>query len=264
MSARMSLADSLARIRRVALVDAHTPIQPLRRVEEDMGAALNGVTLYVKRDDLMGLGGNNLRKLAYLMGDAAAKGCDNIIATGGIQSNFTRVTAAACARQKVACALVLAPLVPKTYDDYQRNGNTLLNDLFGARAHLLDRGETAADFARRPAEELTAQGRRPYLTPGGGSNSISALGYVWATLEPCVFRQGLRWRDRRCARRSLSSRLIGSVLDDRWNAGAVRLSRRPRAQTRPIMTAELNASYRWSGTEPECPFPQSSITRRLP
>jgi L-cysteate sulfo-lyase len=185
MSAHVSLSDSLARMPRVALVDAPTPIQPLKRIEEVMGSALNGVKLYVKRDDLLGLGGggNKLRKLEYLMGDAAAKGCDIIIATGGIQSNFTRVTAAACARQKIACELVLAPLVPQTDDDYQRNGNTLLNDLFGARVHVLGQGESAADFARRRAEELTMQGRRPYLTPGGGSNSISALGYMRCALE---------------------------------------------------------------------------------
>src|SRR6202162_1096335 len=134
MSPRMALADSLARMPRVALIDAPTPIQPLKRIEEAMGPALNGIKLYVKRDDLMGLGGggNKLRKLEYLMGDAAAKGCDTIIATGGIQSNFTRVVAAACARQKVACELVLAPLVPETDDDYERNATTIRNDLLGA------------------------------------------------------------------------------------------------------------------------------------
>lgn len=185
MSAHATLADALARMPRVALIDAPTPIQPLTRIEEVMGPALNGVKLYAKREDLLGLGGggNKLRKLEYLMGNAAAKGCDTIIASGGIQSNFTRVTAAACARQKVACELVLASLVPETDDDYQRNGNTILNDLFGARMHVLSRGETAADFARRRADDLTRQGRRPYLTPAGGSSSISALGYVRCALE---------------------------------------------------------------------------------
>jgi L-cysteate sulfo-lyase len=185
MSARMSLERGLARMPRVALVDEPTPIQPLKRIEEAIGPVLNGVKLYVKRDDLLGLGGggNKLRKLEYLMGDAAAKGCDTLIVSGGIQSNFTRVAAAACGRERVACELVLAPLVPGTDEDYERNGNTLLNDLFGARVHVLDRGEVAADFAKRRAEDLTAQGRRPYLTPGGGSNSISALGYVRCALE---------------------------------------------------------------------------------
>src|SRR5258708_36665568 len=131
----------------------------------------------------LGGGGNKLRKLEYLMGDAAAKGCDTIVATGGIQAKFTRVVAAACAREKVDCELVLAPLVPETDDEYQRNGNTILNDLFGAPVHVLGQGESAADFAKRRAEELTAQGRRPYVTPGGGSNAISALGYVRCALE---------------------------------------------------------------------------------
>src|SRR5580693_2310536 len=162
MSPHMSLADALARMPRVALIDAPTPIQPLKRIEEAMGPALNGVKLYVKRDDLLGLGGggNKLRKLEYLMGDAAAKDCDTIIATGGIQSNFTRVTAAACARQRIFCELVLASLVPETDDDYQHNGNILLNDLFGAKIHVLARGETAADIATHRAQYLTALGRR--------------------------------------------------------------------------------------------------------
>src|SRR5579862_1779531 len=185
MKAPISLADTLTHMPRVALIDAPTPIQPLKRIEEVMGPALDGVKLYAKRDDLLGLGGggSKLRKLEYLMGDAAAKGCDTIIATGGIQSNFTRVAAAACAREKIACELVLAPLVPETDAEYEQSGNTLLNDLFGAKIHVLGGGESAADFARRRAAELTAQGRRPYLTPGGGSSSISALGYVRCALE---------------------------------------------------------------------------------
>jgi L-cysteate sulfo-lyase len=185
MNAHTSLEDALARMPRTALIDAPTPIQPLKRIAEVLGPALNGVKLYVKREDLLGLGGggNKLRKLEYLMGDAAVNSCDTIIATGGIQSNFTRVAAAACARQKVACELILAPLVPDTDDDYQRNGNTILNDLFGAKTHVLPRGESAADFAKRRAQELSAEGRRPYLTPAGGSSSISALGYVGCALE---------------------------------------------------------------------------------
>jgi L-cysteate sulfo-lyase len=185
VSAQARLADALGRMARVALVDEPTPIQRLKRLEEVIGSAANGIKLYAKRDDLMGLGGggNKLRKLEYLMGDATSNSCDTIIATGGIQSNFTRVTAAACAQHNVRCELVLAPLVPNVGEEYQRNGNPLLNDLFGAVTHVLGRGEAAADFARRRAQELTEEGRRPYLTPPGGSNSISALGYVRCALE---------------------------------------------------------------------------------
>src|SRR5258708_9266571 len=102
----------------------------------------------------LGGGGNKLRKLEYLMGDAAAKGCDTIIATGGIQSNFTRVVAAACAREKVACELVLAPLVPEPDDKYQRNGNTILHDMFGPPLHVLGQAQRAPPVPTPPTSAL--------------------------------------------------------------------------------------------------------------
>ena len=44
---------------------------------ENMSKAL-GVNLYIKRDDFTGMnlfGGNKIRKLEFLLGDAVAKGC---------------------------------------------------------------------------------------------------------------------------------------------------------------------------------------------
>ena len=93
----MVLAEALSRYPRTRLMEGPTPLQRLRRVEAALGPALNGVQLYVKRDDLMGLGGggSKIRKLEMLLGDAAAKGADVIVATGGRQSNSLRLTAAA-------------------------------------------------------------------------------------------------------------------------------------------------------------------------
>ena len=185
MSVSQTLAETLDRLPRTVLVDQPTPIQRLKRIEQALGPALNGVTLHAKRDDLMGLGGggSKLRKLEYLLGDARARGADVIVATGGIQSNFTRVTGAACAREAIDCELVLAPLAPFSDDDYDRNGNVVLNDLFGATVHTLARGQSPAAFAESRAAALTAEGRTPYLTPSGGSNATSALGYVRCALE---------------------------------------------------------------------------------
>src|SRR5580692_11149529 len=139
MSARMSLTDALTRMPRVALVDAPTPIQPLKRIEEVMGPALNGVKLYVKRDDLMGLGGggNKLRKLEFLLGDAISQGSDTFITVGGLQSNHARLSAAAAAHIGMACELVLTQVVPRSDEAYRRNGNVLLDEIFGAKMHLL-------------------------------------------------------------------------------------------------------------------------------
>src|SRR2546422_1037585 len=62
------------------------------------------------------------------------------------------------------------------------NGNLLLNHLFGAREHWIDRPQRAAKL-RELAEQLRAQGRKPYVVGVGGSNGVGATGYVVAMIE---------------------------------------------------------------------------------
>ena len=65
----MTVATRFDRHPRVRLLEAPTPIQRLRRVEVALGLALKGARLFVKRDDLTGLGGggSKLRKLEFLL-----------------------------------------------------------------------------------------------------------------------------------------------------------------------------------------------------
>lgn len=179
----MSLSQALGRLPRRELLDGPTPIQRLHRIESAL--SLNGVQIYAKRDDLMALGGggNKLRKLEFLLGDAAAKGADAIIAIGGGQSNFARLAAAAAARLDLACELVLAPMVPREEVEYDRNGNVLLDNLFGARIHDLPYGVDATGFAEDRAEELRHAGRTAYVATLGGSSTIGTLGYAACALE---------------------------------------------------------------------------------
>jgi L-cysteate sulfo-lyase len=83
----MSLAQALNSLPRRRLLDGPTPIRRLHGIENALGSSSNRVQIYAKRDDLMSLGGggNKLRKLEFLLGDAAAAGADTIIATGGRQ-----------------------------------------------------------------------------------------------------------------------------------------------------------------------------------
>jgi L-cysteate sulfo-lyase len=181
----MSLSQALSLIPRRGLLDGPTPIQRLHRIEDALSASSNGVRIYAKRDDLMSLGGggNKLRKLEFLLGDAAAAGADTIIATGGRQSNFTRLAAAAAARLGLACELVLARMVPRGGDEYDRNGNVLLDHLFGARIHDLPAGADSTGFAQARAEELRLAGRIAYIATLGGSSAVGSLGYAACTLE---------------------------------------------------------------------------------
>lgn len=168
---------------RITLFDAPTPIQRLKRIEAALG--LSSARLFVKRDDLMGLGGggNKLRKLEFLLGAAIEQGCDTFVTTGARQSNHARLSAAAAARMGLAAELMLTDTVPREDPSYLHNGNQLLDGLFGAKVHHLPRGTDALAAAYARAEVLTAEGRRPYVVGSGGSSPVGALGYVSCARE---------------------------------------------------------------------------------
>jgi D-cysteine desulfhydrase len=149
-----------------------------------LGAALglDAGRLWVKRDDLNGVGGggNKVRKLEFLIGDALAQGCDTLVTGGGRQSNHCRITAAAANRLGLACTIVLTsprPSVP--------TGNVLLDEVL--RPDIVWAGERDYYGAEAAIEEacdrLAAAGRRPYRMPVGGASTIGALGYVACGLE---------------------------------------------------------------------------------
>ena len=167
---------------RKKLFDSPTPIQRLNRLERELETK---VRLYVKRDDLMGLGGggNKLRKLEFLLGDAISQGSDTFITVGGLQSNHARLSAAAAAHIGMKCELVLTQVVPRSDEAYRRNGNVLLDEIFGAKIHLLSGTQNALDFATDRARILKTEGRRPYLVGTGGSSPVGCLGYALCAAE---------------------------------------------------------------------------------
>ena len=59
-----------------------TPLQELSGMSELLGG---GKRLFLKREDLcgIGLGGNKIRKLEYLLAEALAQGCDCVVTGGG-------------------------------------------------------------------------------------------------------------------------------------------------------------------------------------
>ncbi|GJE62012.1 D-cysteine desulfhydrase family protein [Methylobacterium trifolii] len=175
----------LATFPRLSFLARPTPIEPLEGLGRHLGAALNGVRLFVKRDDLAGVGGggNKLRKLEFLLGAARAEGADTVITVGALQSNHARLTAAAAARSGFACELFLTRSVPRTDADYAGNGNRLLDDLFGARVHELPGEADSLGLAEARAETLRAEGRRVYVFPSGGSSPVGCLGYAACAAE---------------------------------------------------------------------------------
>lgn len=152
-----------------------TPLVRLPRLTERLG----GPRLFMKRDDQtgLGLGGNKVRKLEFLVGEALAQGCDTLVTGGAAQSNHCRQTAAAAAACGLGCHLVLGGEAPKVPE-----GNLLLDQLFGATMHWTGefrKGEKIPEIAA----SLRAAGRKPYVVPYGGSNTTGAVGFVEAVRE---------------------------------------------------------------------------------
>ena len=128
-----SLIDP-SRFPRLGLAHLPTPLEPMERLT----AALGGPRLWVKREDCtgVGLGGNKLRKLDYVLHEALRQGADTLVSGGVVQSNSQRQVAVAAAKLGLDCQLAVyhGRLAPPSAD-YDRSGNALLNRLFGATLH---------------------------------------------------------------------------------------------------------------------------------
>jgi len=160
---------------RFKLMALPTPVEEAGVLSKELG-----INLFIKRDDVieLALGGNKVRKLEFLVGDALAKGCDTLITRGAFHSNHARLTAAAARKAGLDAYLILAP--PGTPE---LQGNVLLNALLGAKVVLAKDKEEAIKLMDELASKLREEGRRPYVIPGGGASPIGVLGYAAATLE---------------------------------------------------------------------------------
>ncbi|MCD6334993.1 MAG: D-cysteine desulfhydrase [Candidatus Latescibacteria bacterium] len=163
---------------RVRLAHLPTPLEEMKNFSK----ALDGPRLFVKRDDSTGLGfgGNKIRKLEFLMGEALERKADTVITTGGVQSNHARQTAAAAKKLGMEAILLLRGEQPE-----EGKGNLLLDRILGAQVRFVQ----ASDFlevdqaAYELGSELEASGKRPYVIPLGGSTPTGSLGYAAAALE---------------------------------------------------------------------------------
>jgi D-cysteine desulfhydrase len=163
---------------RFPLAALPTPLRPAARLSAELG----GPPILVKRDDLTGfsLGGNKVRKLEYLLGDARATGSDVLLTGGGPGSNHCQATAAAAQVAGLACELVLYGNEPR-----RPRLNLELARRAGARVAFTgdpDRASVDGALAAR-AGQLREAGCRPYVVPRGGATPLGAVGYALAVPE---------------------------------------------------------------------------------
>ena len=146
-----------------------TPVQRLENISRILGA-----DIYVKRDDMtgLGLGGNKVRKLKYLLADAKDQGAQVVFTTGGAQSNHAMLTAAAARRMGMTPILIL-----KKRGVTARQGNQLLEHLMGVDVRFMDT-DSYEDIYREMDRVGREMGLPYYKIPCGGSNALGTLGYV--------------------------------------------------------------------------------------
>lgn len=139
-----------------------TPIQKLKNISR-----LLNTNVYIKRDDLtgIGLGGNKVRKLEFLLADAKRKGAEVVFTTGGAQSNHAMLTAA-CAKK-----LGMEPiLILKKRGVTERKGNQLLEYLMDTDVRFMDT-DSYDDIYAEMDRVSKASGKKYYKIPCGGTHA---------------------------------------------------------------------------------------------
>lgn len=179
---------NLENLPKVSLGVFPTPIHKL----ENISRMLN-TNVYVKRDDLtgVGLGGNKVRKLEYLLADARQNGAELVFTTGGAQSNHAMLTAASAGKLGMKCILIL-----KKRGVTERLGNQLLEHIMGTETIFMDTDSYDDIYAEmdRIGHEI---GMKYYKIPCGGSNALGSIGYVDCARE--ISQHGVHFDHLVCA-----------------------------------------------------------------
>jgi D-cysteine desulfhydrase len=148
----------------------------------DLGALFGIDALWVKRDDLIGYswGGNKVRPIEFILGDALQQGADTVVVCGGPTSNFAALMVAACVQRGLAVHHVSngsRPVRTPAALELSIQSGAVLE--FTGTSDRTTMDATAHAVARR----LRAEGMRPYVLPRGGATAVGALGFANAALE---------------------------------------------------------------------------------
>ncbi len=146
---------------------------PVERLALDAPAEL-----WIKRDDQAGelYGGNKVRKLELLLGDALARGKKRVVTFGALGSHHALATTIYARKLGLEALLVLypQPIDPHVIDDL------LLDHAFGAELRRCGHPTLAAAVA---LAEVATGGRSTLVIPPGGSSALGTIGHVEGALE---------------------------------------------------------------------------------
>ena len=166
----------------VSLGDFPTPVQKLDQLGKQLGLS----DLFIKRDDLTGkvYGGNKVRKLEFILGDALRSGAKEVMTFGAAGSNHALATSIYAKQLGLKS---ISMLIPQPNADYVQH-NLLLSYDQGAELHLYTpkrflKGTADPSVVYQLLRHGLKQGQLPHVIPMGGSSPLGAVGYVNAAFE---------------------------------------------------------------------------------
>jgi len=178
---RFPLADrypGVAALARVELCALPTPAEQLL-LPGDTADRFHA--LYVKRDDLTNAryGGNKVRKLEFLLGEARAQSRTTVLTFGAYGSNHALATAVYARELGLEPHVVLSPQAPGPFAAATLRAHAAL----GTVIHLVDGWDGAREAVRAKQGLALRDGVEPYVIPMGGTSPLGAIGYVNAAFE---------------------------------------------------------------------------------
>ncbi len=156
-----------------------TPVEPL-------DVELDAAALSVKRDDLTSAryGGNKVRKLDFLLGEALAGGRRAVVTFGAYGSNHALATATHARALGLEPHAVLSPQAPGPF----ARATLLAHAGLGTVLYPVDGWDGAREAVAAKQRLAERDGIEPLMIPMGGTSALGAIGYVNAALE--VLGQG--------------------------------------------------------------------------
>lgn len=166
---------------------ARLPWQPLASLPTTLspaprlGATLGVPGLLIKRDDLSArpYGGNKVRKLEYLLGDALARGCDTVLTFGAAGSNHALATSVYARQLGLDCHAVLSDQVATPW----------VADTLRWHLQLGTRLTPATSYKQMLESAARIRAKHPrgaecvYEITWGGSSPLGTIGFVAAGFE---------------------------------------------------------------------------------
>jgi 1-aminocyclopropane-1-carboxylate deaminase/D-cysteine desulfhydrase-like pyridoxal-dependent ACC family enzyme len=155
-----------------------TPVERLSGLGKELGL----INLFIKRDDKSSdvYGGNKVRKLEFILGEALKRKARHTVAFGYAGSNFTLAAAIFAKRVGVTPISMHMPQPNARYV----GKNLLYQKLISAELHELpNTAAVAAATLAISARCFVTTGKFPYIIAAGGSSPVGVIGGMSGVFE---------------------------------------------------------------------------------